>query len=107
MINSRFLKWFNRFTSVLVSRFMLNLRQAVVSAGGDAQFSIDTDFSIPAFNAQHSDIGFPTESRITGSMGAPLDHTIREVDVPSESSEEDAVFKLDQGTGVAGCGNDV
>ncbi len=56
-----------RLTPILISHFLLNLRQAAAPAGDGADTGNFSQFTSPAFRV-------PTLATFVDSMAAPLDH---------------------------------
>ncbi|PCH34615.1 hypothetical protein WOLCODRAFT_139467 [Wolfiporia cocos MD-104 SS10] len=105
-INSTFLTYTSTFispiSSVLISRFMLNLRQ--VSRGDNGQVNSPTLSSVPALWGVESSSQMAS-LRFVGNMGAPLDHGASwgslagtDADADVLESEEYLMHENDDGT---------
>ncbi|KAH9914436.1 uncharacterized protein B0H18DRAFT_1045453 [Fomitopsis serialis] len=73
-----------RLSSILVSRFLLNLHSVYLSAGTNGQ--IDSS----AGDLRMSSVAFAAHNRITGNLGAPLD------DILSDSEERYALDDVEE-----------
>ena len=91
-----------RLTAILISRFLLNLRDAAQHDGASTYDAYDSHFSIPGFQAPTTGMG-----ALTGNMGALLDRDDDSSDlmfaglntqVDNSSSEEGCPKQINYGS---------